>query len=176
VLIDFVAWTELRGEQVDPNTRRAITLDEVKSILKHQNVEVQPGDILVFRTGWLAWYSSCEPSRRHDELCVRNAPGQHNFIGLESSRDFVAWVWDNRIAAVSGDQVAFEATPPPSTGFGWLHEHLLAALGCPIGELWDTEELTRYCKESQRYTFMLVSTPLHVNGGVASPANAVAVF
>jgi hypothetical protein len=75
---------------------------------------------------------------------------------------------------VAGAQVAFEATPPPVKDFGWLHEHLLAAFGCPIGELWDTERLAERCKELGRYGFFLASTPLVLPGGAASPANAVA--
>lgn len=64
--------------------------------------------------------------------------------------------------------------PPPDDGIGWLHEHLLAALGCPIGELWDTEKII--CKAEGKYEFFLASVPLHVPGGVASPANAVALM
>lgn len=78
--------------------------------------------------------------------------------------------------AVAGDQVAFECTPPLSDGVGWLHEHLLAGLGCPIGGLWDAESLAEECKMRGRYTFFLVSVPLHIRGGVASTTNALAII
>lgn len=176
VLIDFHSWTSSHGETVNVNGGRRITLADVKAILEHQNTTVRPGDILIFRTGWLAWYQSTPATERHEELCVRHAPGSHHFIGLDQDPDFVEWLWDNQIAAVAGDQPAFEATPPPDGGFGWLHEHLLAALGCPMGELWDTEGAAAECEAQGRYTFYLSSAPLFVLGGVASPANAFAMF
>lgn len=46
----------------------------------------------------------------------------------------------------------------------------------PIGECWDLEELSRTCQALGRWTFMLTSQPLYVPGGVASPANAMAIF
>ena len=67
---------------------------------------------------------------------------------------------------LAGDQVAFECTPPPESGFGWLHEHMLAALGCPIGGLFDTETLAGECEMRKRYSFFFTSAPLHVPGGV----------
>lgn len=148
----------------------------MKAILEYQGTELRPGDILVFRTGWLKWYNETDPDERHNELCVRNSAGTHKFIGLAQERGLVEWIWNNRVAAVAGDQVAFERTPPPDGGFGWLHEHLLAALGCPIGELWNTEELAEVCRSEGRYEFFLASSPLCIPGAVASPANAVALF
>jgi hypothetical protein len=82
---------------------------------------------------------------------------------------------EQSVTAVAGDAVAFEATPP-NDDFGWLHEHLLAGLGCPTGELWDTEAISEHCRETGQHDFFLVSAPLHFRGGVASPANAVALF
>jgi kynurenine formamidase len=176
VLVDFFTWATSKGETINPNSHRPITLSEVLEVLEFQKTKILPGDILIFRTGWLAWYTATDKEERHTELCIRNDPGKHSFIGLAPERDFVAWLWNNQIAAVAGDQVAFECTPPPEGGFGWLHEHLLSALGCPIGELWNTEELAKTCKESGRYSFLLVSAPLHVNGGVASTSNALAIL
>lgn len=175
MLIDFLAWTKSTSQDIDVNSGRPITLDEIHAVLDSQKTTIKHGDILVFRTGWLDWYNSTEEGSRHDELCIRNAPGKHSFIGIAPTEDFVAWIWDNQIGAVAGDQVAFECTPPPEGGFGWLHEHLLGALGCPIGELWDTEELSRHCHESGKFTFFLTSSPIHLPGGVASPANAIAI-
>ncbi|KAJ5889840.1 hypothetical protein N7504_010650 [Penicillium tannophilum] len=171
ILVDFCAWAESQGEKVDVHSGRAITLAEVNEILKYQNTTIRPGDILVFRTGWLKWYNETEATARHHELCVRKVD---RFIGLSQQPNFVEWLWNNQIAAVAGDQLAFECTPPPEDGFGWLHEHLLAGLGCPIGELFDTEKIAKSCAAEKRYEFFLSSAPLHLEGGVASPANTTA--
>lgn len=46
----------------------------------------------------------------------------------------------------------------------------------PIGECFDLEALAAKCEELQRWTFMFTSQPLHIPSGVASPANAMAIF
>ncbi|KAH8897314.1 hypothetical protein GQ53DRAFT_791858 [Thozetella sp. PMI_491] len=176
VLIDFYCWATQQGETIDVNGGRPITLSDIRAVLEFQGTVVRPGDILVFRTGWLDWYKKTDPEERHKELCLRHEPGKHSFIGLAQEQEFVEWLWNNQIAAVAGDQVAFECTPPPADGFGWLHEHLLAALGCPIGELWDTEALAAHCNKTNRHSFFLTSAPLAVRGGVGSTANALAIF
>jgi hypothetical protein len=174
VLIDFARWD--LGEQVDVISGRAITLSDIEAILDYQRTQLRAGDILIFRSGWLDWYNRTCPKARHFELCSCHSPGTHSFIGVEASKAFVAWLWDNQIAAVAGDQVAFESTPPLVQEFDSLHQHLLAALGCPMGELWDTETLAKACERRGRWTFLLTSSPLHIRGGVASPANDIALL
>lgn len=56
------------------------------------------------------------------------------------------------------------------------HEVLLAGWGCPIGELLWLGDLARECVEQKRWTFFVVSVPLNVSGGVASPANMAAIL
>ena len=119
---------------------------------------------------------TCDPKTRHRQLCVDCPPGQCHFRGLFQESRFVEWLWDNQIAAAAGDQPAFECKPPPNEGLGWLREHLLAALGCPIGELWDPESLAKACQARGSYTFFFASCPLTISGGAASIANAVAIL
>lgn len=57
-----------------------------------------------------------------------------------------------------------------------LHPYILSGLGCPLGELFDLEELSRTCAQHKRYSFFLTSAPLNIPGGVASPPNALAIF
>lgn len=57
-----------------------------------------------------------------------------------------------------------------------LHEVMLAGWGMPIGELFDLEGLADHCKKLGRYSFFVVSKPVNVPGGVASPPNMVAIF
>jgi hypothetical protein len=45
----------------------------------------------------------------------------------------------------------------------------------PIGELWDLDALAADCASDGIYESMIVSNPLYVIGGVASPPNAVAI-
>ena len=57
-----------------------------------------------------------------------------------------------------------------------MHEVFLAGWGMPIGELFWLETLANKCRRLGRWTFFFVSEPLNVNGGVASPPNALAIL
>jgi hypothetical protein len=57
-----------------------------------------------------------------------------------------------------------------------MHEVLLSGWGCPIGEMFDLEQLAVECAKRKRWSFFLCSEPLNVRGGVASPPNAIAVL
>ena len=48
-------------------------------------------------------------------------------------------------------------------------------MGLPLGELFVLAPLAEDCARDKRYDFMVVSVPLHVEGGIASPPNAVAI-
>lgn len=175
--MDWFRWAAAQaGDPPDPNDGYGITLADIQEVLAAQGTIVKPGDILIVRTGWVRWYKASPSAHTHDLLCLAHQPGTHRFVGVEASQDFVAWLWNNQIAAVGSDTVAFEATPPPEGGFGWLHEHLLAGLGCPMGEIWDLEKLSEACEERTCWSFFFASAPLHIRGGVASPSNALAVL
>ncbi|MFQ5880740.1 MAG: cyclase family protein, partial [Dehalococcoidia bacterium] len=84
------------------------------------------------------------------------------------------FLWDNRIAAVAGDNFALEPMPH-NPALGSLHHRMLPLLGMPMGELFNFEELAADCVEDGVYECMLTSAPVHVYGGVASPPNALAI-
>ena len=46
----------------------------------------------------------------------------------------------------------------------YLHEHLLALWGVPIGEMLDLERLAQRCRELVRWTFFFTSAPANVHG------------
>ena len=45
----------------------------------------------------------------------------------------------------------------------------------PLGELFVLAPPTEGCARDQRYEFLLILVPLHVEGGTASPPNLVAI-
>ena len=65
---------------------------------------------------------------------------------------------------------------PGDPDVGSLHRRLIPHLGFAIGELFDFGPLARACRRAGRYEFLFTSVPLHVAGGVGSPATAVAVL
>jgi hypothetical protein len=48
-------------------------------------------------------------------------------------------------------------------------------LGFALAELLDLEDLARACAADGRWEFLFVAAPMHLPGGVGSPANAVAI-
>jgi len=82
-------------------------------------------------------------------------------IGVEPSEDILRWIWDNKFAAIAGDMPGFERAPDEGEEEP-LHQWLLAGWGCPIGEMFDLEELARELERVGRYSFFLSSMPLKV--------------
>ena len=95
------------------------------------------------------------------------------YPGFESTLEVLSWLWDTKIAAVAGDCPGFEAWPPSEFA---LHNTLLAGFGMPIGEMFAFDELAKECEKQKRWTFFLTSEPLNVQGGIASPPNALAIL
>jgi hypothetical protein len=48
-------------------------------------------------------------------------------------------------------------------------------LGLPLGELFVLAPLAEDCARDRRYEFMVVSAPMVLEGGIATPPNAVAI-
>lgn len=48
-----------------------------------------------------------------------------------------------------------------------MHEVLIAGWGCPIGELFDLEALSKQCEELGRWSFFVTSEVCNVPTGVA---------
>jgi len=169
VLIDYASWAEKKGIQYEATSRHEITVKDVEAIAKDQGVEFKPADILIIRSGWVKWYNGAD-----DEGRIAKAKNGHEFVGLAGNEESVEWLWDHHFAAVAGDAIAFEAWPPKAPYR--LHDHFLAFWGTPIGELWNLEGLAEACKRENKYSFMLTSAPLNIQGGVASPPNAIAIL
>ncbi|PQE20371.1 cyclase protein [Rutstroemia sp. NJR-2017a BBW] len=169
VLIDYAAYCARRSIDYSVTTRHEITLEDIKTIAAEQGVEFRPADILIVRSGFVKWYNGAGEEERRKG--VKNG---HEFVGVRGDKEMVEWLWDNHFSAVAGDAIAWEAWPPKAPYR--LHDHLLAMFGCPIGELWNLEELSKACEEKKQYTFFMSSGPLNVHGGIGSPPNAVAIL
>ena len=170
VLIDYQRWASAQGISYSPGERHEITVDALQAAARAQGVEFQPGDILLVRSGWIAWYLGLSQPERE-----ALATHPHVAIGLAQGDETLRFLWDQHFAAVAGDMLAFEAFPAhPQRGF--MHETLLALWGMPIGEMFYLEALAEACATSGVYEFFLTSAPLNKRGGVASPPNALAIM
>lgn len=173
------------GRPLDMTRADPIEPSDVVATLSAQGSTVVPGDILLVRTGWLGWYRTLEPRDRQALAEGYAAPG------LRPGTDSARLLWDLHVAAVAADNPALEAWPPGKLATPEqrqamrddpaavvdvsLHFSLLPLLGMPIGELWDLDDLAEECAVTGRYESLLTSSPLPLDGGVASPANAMAI-
>ncbi len=171
VLIDAFEYRNRIGRPVNPLNDDRYTLADLQGALGAERVELRPGTILLVRTGWMQAYLKASAEQKQ----AMGSMAQLRCCGIDASREVVAWFWDNRLAAVGTDCPAFEAWPFDPATEGALHYRTLALLGLPIGEQFDLEALAQDCAKDGRYEFMLVSVPLNLEGGVASPPNAVAI-
>ena len=139
---------------------------------REQQVTFQSGDILIIRTGWTAAYQKLT---LEEKLALPDRPVRAS-CGVEATNEALKWHWENEFAAVASDTVAYEVWPSPRTCGVSMHEVFLSGWGMMIGETWDLEELSRACERLGKWTFFFSSSPLNVTGGVASPANAIAIL
>ena len=182
VLADVGRWREEAGRPLRYDQPDAIEPDDVTACLADSGVEVETGDVLLVRTGWLTWYRALDEAGRTDLA-------EHLVIpGLRPGVNTARMLWDLHVAAVAADNPSFEMWPPGGlTGGEWrrrmgedpegtfVHTALLGLLGLPIGELWDLDALAEDCAADGRYEAMLTSAPLHLRAGAASPPNALAI-
>ena len=151
----------------------ALSVDDLETARRQAGVEYSTGCIIAVRTGFVSWYAQQAPEVQHALRESLQAPG------LEHTEEMARYLWDSGAAAVVSDTFAVEVWPPDwaSTSWDWgfLHRALIGRLGIPLGELWDLEALADDCDADGVCEFLIASAPLHLPGGIGSPANALAV-
>lgn len=174
VLIDVAAHMQTSGQALDFMRAEFITRETLDAALGEQNTEIETGDILLVRTGWMQWYLESVTPEQKRHLAEASARREMEAPGIGPAAEMAEWLWDHHVAAVAADNPALEAYPPASDD-EFLHRTLIPLMGIPIGELWYLEELAADCAEDGVYEFLLTSAPLHMPGGVGSPPNALAI-
>lgn len=153
----------------------SVSVEELIHAIESSPSSVRDGDILLLHFGWVEWYSSLDVTAR--QVVARES----QFPGLCPSEDLLRLLWDLHIAAVAADCPAVERFPPnptprPSVNPGstsFAHYALLPLLGLPMGELFDLSKLAADCEADDVYEGLFTSAPLNLEGGVASPPNAL---
>src|SRR4051794_14939712 len=132
-----------------------ITPEHLDQALRDQQTAIEPGDVVLIRTGWGRYY---EDARRY--ISETHCPG----IGIDAAR----WLSSRSIFAAGSDTVALELLPNPAMP---VHVHLLVEFGIHIIEVLNLEELAR----DRVYTFVFVATPLKIRGGTGAPVRPLAI-
>jgi kynurenine formamidase len=170
VLADVARYYDRVGKSINFTRAESIPLEDVQATLEDEGVTLQAGDILLIRIGWTKFYLSASDETKAELAKETVVPG------IEGSDRTARWLWENHLAAVASDSPALEALPKmPGNETEFLHFHMLAFFGMPIGEMWNLEGLADECAADGDYDFFLTSAPLNIPGGVGSPPNALAI-
>ena len=131
--------------------------------LEAAGVDVEPGDVLLVRTGrWV-----CREQRGPWNARERIA-------GLDAS--CLPWLHARGVAALGSDGVSdvlpsrVRDVPMP------IHTIAIVAMGLHLLDNLDLDGLARACAEHGRWQFMLAIAPLVLFRGTASPVNPLAIF
>lgn len=147
----------------------AITPEDLDAAIEKQGVEVRQGDILIVRTGHVAWWYDI-PAGEKQTFFAGGSPGL--------SIKCVDWIAEKDIAAVAMDNVAIEVEPfeDPNAIPYPMHISLIRDLGLSLGEIWLLEEIAKACEERKRYEFFVAAQPLNITNASGSPLNPIAIL
>lgn len=138
--------------------------EELDAWEKQAGVKVESGDVVFIRTGKWA---------RRDELGPWNLE-KEGLAGLHVS--CARWLRDRDVAMLGSD-AASDVIPSGVAGVPQpIHVLTLNAMGMPIFDNCDLEELGRVAEQLNRWEFLITAAPLPVEGGTGSPLNPIASF
>jgi kynurenine formamidase len=154
VLLDVAGW---KGVEILP-THYAITADDLEGCARASKVAINPGDVLLVRTGFARCWT--------DEATYLSAAGV--------SKSGNVWAADRRVVAVGADNMAgdsMEERDPDTNMMLYGHVHLLVTHGIHIIENLNLDELAA----SGHREFCFVGVPLKFRGATGSPIRPLAL-
>jgi kynurenine formamidase len=160
VLLDVAR--ALGVDHLDPGY--GIRAEDLDAALELAGSEVQPGDAVVVRTGFIQRFKA----RDREGYAAGHQPGL--------TMGTVSWFRDRDVAAVATDTYTFEVWPCEDENL-LLPVHLLHLrdMGLTQGQNFDLEALSADCAGDGVYEFLLEASPLPFTGGCGSPVNPVAI-
>lgn len=141
----------------------AAGLGDLSDALESQKTVRHPGDIVLVRTGH---------RRRRSELGAWD-PSKHS-AGLAPKS--MEWLHATDASLLGGDG---DSDSRPSSVEGIespIHALALAAMGLPLIDNMNLEDLAEACSAAGRWEFLFVMAPLRVPGGTGSPVNPLAIL
>jgi kynurenine formamidase len=159
VLLDI---PRLRGVQwLEPGDH--VTAEELVAAERAQHVRFGQGDLLLVRVGH---------RKRRDELGPWDAATTR--AGLDPR---AVQLLAERQVAVLGSDSNNDAAPSDIPGVAFpVHVLAIQALGLPLLDYLQFEELLPLCEQHERWSFLCVVAPLRVPGATGSPVNPIAVL
>jgi kynurenine formamidase len=180
---DSVGFSKLGVETIGPILRRGVLLDvaaemrmdalptdfaimpsHLDAALKTAKTTIQPGDVVLLRTGWARYFSDFAQFVTGG----RGGSPRHGAAGPGPEIEAARWLSERGIFAAGSDTIAFEKVPAASMP---VHVHLLVESGIHIIEALDLEQLSR----DRIFQFVFIAAPLKIRGGTGSPIRPLAL-
>lgn len=99
VILDYPRYLEAKGRgYVNTLQAKGISAEVLRDMLSLSGVQTREGDILLLRTGFTRDYEALSDKER-------KAMGQKTpptFVGVESTKDVLQWIWESGFVAVAG--------------------------------------------------------------------------
>jgi kynurenine formamidase len=157
VLLDVAG---MKGMDVLPGGY-GITEQDLITTATRAQVSIQPGDVVLVRSGWARHFDNSEAFLGHET----GVPGP--------TEEAARWLADQGVRATGSDTIAYEQIP---AGMGHrllpVHRLLLVERGIHIIEVLNLEELAH----NNIFEFLFFLAPLKIVGGTGSPVRPLAVI
>ncbi|MCF8563240.1 cyclase family protein [Alicyclobacillus tolerans] len=154
ILLDVAA---VKGkEHLDP-AQRVTDEDLIEAATAHE-VTVGPGDCVLIRTGWSAFFGD-------KEVYIGQQGG---LPGPDISA--AKWLVSQGVFLSGSDTLPYEWRHPDVPGMP-VHQELIAKNGIHIVESLNLEQLS----EDRVYEFLFIALPLRITGATGSPIRPVAI-
>ena len=151
--------------------RTPVGLAQLQAAMHEQRVAVEPGDMLVLRTGF------AEALVQMDGKPDAHRLEQTGAVLDGADAALLDWITDSGVAAICADTTRSRPTPRtsgPGHSILPLHHHCLFKLGVPLAELWYLKDLADWLHAQGRNRFLLTAPPLRLPGAVGSPVTPIA--
>jgi len=143
----------------------AIGPGELDACAEACGVAVEPGDIVLVRTGML---TRCLEQGSWEGYCGGPAPG----LSMHCAR----WLYEREVAAVATDTWGVEVLPNETPDcYQPLHMISLRNTRVLFGEIFHLDAVADACARDGRHAFLFVAPPLPITGTVGSPINPLAI-
>ena len=144
----------------------AVTAEEIEAVEKAENIRMEQGDIMVFRTG--------QYRRRLEKGPWNVGVKGEGRAGLDPY--CMTLLHERKVAGFlpEGDG---EVIPSYVEGMrSPIHALQIPAMGMFCADSLQLEELAAICEKENRFEFMVTIAPLRLPGGTGCPFNPIAVF
>lgn len=159
VLIDLPRMYEV--DSIDPGT--LIKLEHIEAWESLTGERIRSGDVLLLRFG--RWSVA---KKDEDFNPLEKTAGLHASVG--------AWLKERGVAAIASDAISDRMPPYVEGVFNPVHVIANYALGMPIFDHLQLDELARVSGELNQETFLFIAAPLNIEGATGSPVTPIAVF